>query len=162
MAMLKPHVVADIVSSKSCLYSKQAFIQDTTVQYLWPCFLEALCSLWHFHVRYTGFRSVTCGVSQSWSVLFPLHLGRSLVLVAETKRIPYILYYKRRAYIFSTPLYPVHILETVLIFSTNTSIQSKKKYMLDTMHAALISTKTVLIIETVLIMFRKVLTVCWY
>ena len=29
--------------------------------------------------------------------------------------IPYILYYKRRAYIFSTPLYPVLILETALI-----------------------------------------------
>ena len=28
----------------------------------------------------------------------------------------YILYYKRRAYIFSTPLYPVLILETVLTF----------------------------------------------
>ena len=86
---------------------------------------------------------------------------------ATRDRIPYILYYKRRASIFSTPLYPVLILETALIletvlifFSTNASIQSKKKYMLDIMHAALISTRTVLIIETVLIMFRKVLTVC--
>ena len=32
--------------------------------------------------------------------------------------IPYILYYKRGAYIFSTPLYPVLILETALIFET--------------------------------------------
>ena len=53
------------------------------------------------------------------------------------------------------------ILETALIFfQPIQSIQSKKKYMLDIMHAALISTKTMLIIETVLIMFRKVLTVC--
>ena len=28
--------------------------------------------------------------------------------------VPYILYYKRRAYIFSTPLYPVLILDTAL------------------------------------------------
>ena len=34
------------------------------------------------------------------------------------KPIPYILYYKRRAYIFSTPLYPVLILETALILET--------------------------------------------
>ena len=80
--------------------------------------------------------------------------------------LPYIFYYKRRAYIFSTPLYPVLILETaliletVLIFFQPIHPHSKKKYMLDIMYAALISTKTVLIIETVLIMFRKVLTVC--
>ena len=53
-----------------------------------------------------------------------------------------------------------YIGDCAYIFSTNTSIQSKTKYTLDIMHAALISTKTVLIIETELIMFRKVLTVC--
>ena len=61
---------------------------------------------------------------------------------------------------FQHPLPRAYIGDRAYVFSTNISIQSKKKYMLDIMHAALISTKTVLIIETVLIMFRKVLTVC--
>ena len=65
-----------------------------------------------------------------------------------------------------TPLYPMPLMETALImetvlafFSTNNSLQRRKKSMLDIMHATPNSTETVLIIETVLIMFRKVLAV---